>query len=353
MRLFECQRCGQRLYFENVLCERCGRQLGYLPDRATLSALEPASAGWTALAAPGELYRFCANAYHGVCNWLVPTNRGETLCAACRHNRTIPDLSIPENVARWQRLEGAKHRLFYTLSRLGLPTPTRDEDPDGLVFDFLADPPAGAPKVVTGHDSGLITISLVEADDAEREKLRQIMGEPYRTLLGHFRHEVGHFYWERLVRDGGELEAFRSVFGDERPGYQAALKAYYAQGAPADWQSRYISAYASAHPWEDFAETWAHYLHIVDTLEMARAFGLKIEPGVAEGARLEVEVDFDPHRAESSRSLIDAWLPLTFAVNSLNRCMGQDDLYPFVLAPAAIDKLGYVHDLIRRRQADL
>jgi hypothetical protein len=332
-----------------VLCERCGHSLGYLPERSTMTALELDGEVWKALAAPEQRYRYCANSVHGVCNWLVPADSGDTLCLACQHNRTIPDLSVAENLARWRRLELAKHRLFYTLYRLNLPVPTREQDAEGLAFDFLADPPAGG-KVMTGHDNGLITISLLEADDAERAKLRQAMAEPYRTLLGHFRHEVGHFFWDKLVRDGGRLDEFRAMFGDEREDYGAALQRHYAEGAPPDWQTRLISAYASAHPWEDFAETWAHYLHIVDTLEMAHAFGLKIDPpNVSDAADLETEVDFDPHRVRSARRLIDAWLPLTFAVNSLNRCMGQDDLYPFVMSPPVIDKLGFIHDLVRRQ----
>jgi hypothetical protein len=347
MKLFECQHCNQLLYFENVLCERCGHRLGYLPEKVTLTALEAEGEDWKALA-DGQLYRFCANAEHGACNWLVPTDSEDRLCAACKHNRTIPDIGVPENLGRWRRLELAKHRLFYTLYRLQLPVPTREEDPEGLGFDFLADPPSG-PKVMTGHDHGLITISLAEADDAQREKLRQEMGEPYRTLLGHFRHEVGHFFWDRLVRDRDRLDSFRALFGDEQEDYGEALKRHYADGAPADWQSRFITAYASSHPWEDWAETWAHYLHIVDTLEMARAFGLRVEPRVTEGSELETEVDFDPHRVRSAKRLIDAWLPLTFAVNSLNRSMGQDDLYPFVMSPPVIEKLGYIHDLVHDR----
>ena len=176
----------------------------------------------------------------------------------------------------WRKLEAAKHRLFYTLLRLNLPIETRNENPEGLAFDFLADQPAqSGPKVMTGHDNGLITIALAEADDAERERRRTAMGEPYRTLLGHFRHEVGHYYWDRLVRDEGRLDPCRAVFGDDSQDYEQALQRHYAEGAPANWQENFVSAYATTHPWEDFAETWAHYLHIVDTLEMAGAFGVQ------------------------------------------------------------------------------
>lgn len=210
-----------------------------------------------------------------------------------------------------------------------------------------ATPDPNIPKVMTGHDNGLITISLAEADDVERERRRSSLGEPYRTLLGHLRHEVGHYYWDRLVADGGRLDGFRAVFGDERADYGEALKAHYAKPPSNDWQTSFVSNYAAAHPWEDFAETWAHYLHIIDTLETARAFRLRVNPAVAKGEELAAEVDFDVYRVEGIEPVVDAWLPLAFAVNSLNRSMGHPDLYPFVLSPAAIEKLGYMQQLLR------
>ncbi len=279
---------------------------------------------------------------------MVDAEAGERYCRACRHNRTIPDISVPENHRDWQKIEEAKRRLFYSLIKLGLPLPTPDSgDPEPLVFEFLADPPTG-PRVLTGHDNGTITISLAEADDAAREAARERMGELYRTLLGHFRHEVGHFYWDRLVRDGGDLEAFREVFGDERADYGQALERHYQQGAPEGWQQGFVSSYATMHPWEDWAETWAHYLHIVDTLEMAGAFGISIDPEIADDPALETEIAFDPHRVRSVKTLIRAWLPLTYAVNCLNRSMGQADLYPFVIPQPVIEKMAYIHDLVHR-----
>jgi hypothetical protein len=280
------------------------------------------------------------------CNWLVLADSPETFCAACRHNRMIPDLSVPQNVARWRKIETAKHRLFYTLVRLYLPRPTRTEEPEsGLAFDFLQ---AAAPSkpVMTGHASGLITLSLSEADDSERERQRNAMEEPYRTLLGHFRHEIGHYYWDLLVRDASGLDEFRRVFGDEREDYGAALRSHYEKGAPLNWPQSFVSSYASAHPWEDFAETWAHYFHMIDTLETAGAFGIHLRPQVAKSSDLTTTIDFDPHQASLER-IIDAWLPLTFAMNSINRSMGQADLYPFTLGPGVIVKLAYVHERIR------
>ena len=346
MKLFECQNCGQALYFENTRCESCGLWLGYLPAKATVTALEEGEDGLRAMADATSRVRYCANAQHGVCNWLVAADGRGQFCAACRHNRTIPDLTLVENAANWRKIEVAKHRLFYTLLKLRLPLSTRDEDPEGgLAFDFLAPPLPNSAPVMTGHKGGQITISLAEADDSERERQRREMAEPYRTLLGHFRHEVAHYYWDRLVKDTPALDEFRRLFGDERQDYAAALSKHYADGPPNNWVEQFVTAYASVHPWEDFAETWAHYFHMVDTLETANAFGLRVRPKVGKGANLATTVDFDPHTATMDR-IIDSWLPLTFAVNSLNRSMGIPDLYPFVLAPAVIVKLSFIHDRI-------
>ena len=349
MKLFQCQNCGQPLHFENTRCERCGLSLGYLPAREAMSALKadesastPEQQVWRALA-DLELYRFCTNAAYDACNWLIPAAVPDTYCAACRHNRVIPNLSLPENLDRWRALEVAKRRLFYTLIQLRLPVETQSENAAGLAFQFLADVAPAEPPVMTGHANGVITINLAEADDAERERRRQRMGELYRTLLGHFRHEIGHYYWDRLITDTARLEEFRRIFGDERQDYAAALQNYYANGAPADWSERFISAYASSHPWEDFAETWAHYFHMIDTLETAHVVGLAISPKLPQSPG--AVFDFDPRDTEISR-LIEAWLALTFAVNSLNRSMGLHDLYPFVLGASALAKLSFVHQLI-------
>jgi hypothetical protein len=346
MKLFECQNCGQPLYFENTRCESCGLPLGYLPVKETVTALVEGEGGLLALADAGRPHRYCANEQYGVCNWLILAESPDTFCAACRHNRMIPDLSVPENVANWRKVEVAKHRLFYTLLKLRLPLTTRNDEPDaGLAFDFLAPSPPGGPPVITGHASGLITINLAEANDAERERQRAKMREPYRTLLGHFRHEVAHYYWDHLVKDSPSLQEFRELFGDERQDYGEALKRHYAEGPPSNWVDQYVTTYASVHPWEDFAETWAHYFHMVDTLETASAFGLRVRPKVARGADLATAIDFDPHNAAMDR-IVDSWLPLTFAVNSINRSMGIADLYPFVIAPTVIIKLAFVHDRI-------
>jgi len=343
MKLFECQHCGLPLFFDNKRCENCGYSLGYLPDLATMSALEPEDGQWRALAAPAARYRYCANEQYYICNWMIPADSPDQYCAACRHNRTIPDLSFADNLANWRKVELAKHRLFYSLLRLGLPVTTQQEDPEGLAFDFLVAPLGG--PVMTGHAGGLITINVAEADDAVRERQRTNLNEPYRTLLGHFRHEIAHYYWDHLVREGPRHEQFRELFGDETQDYNAALQIYYANGPAVDWPERFVSAYASSHPWEDFAETWAHYFHMVDTLETANAFGLRLRPRVAQSAELATAVNFDPYTGAMGR-IVESWMPMTVAINAINRSMGIPDLYPFVLAPPAIVKLTFVHDCI-------
>jgi hypothetical protein len=238
--------------------------------------------------------------------------------------------------------------LFYSLIRLRLPLKFQIGDPNGgLAFDFLADGvrPTG-PKVLTGHDNGLITISLEEADDAERERRRTEMRVPYHSLLGHLRHEIGHYFWNVLVRDGGPLDDCRAVFGHDSQDYDTALQGHYQNGAPAEWQEHFVCAYATSHPREDQAETWAHYLHIVDKLEMASAFGVRVQPRVTHDETLSAEIDMDPYQGVDITEIIDAWLPLTFAMNSLNRAMGNHDLYPFVLSPTVIENLTFAHEVV-------
>jgi hypothetical protein len=358
MKLFQCQCCGQVLHFENTACLRCGRAVGYLADQDRMVAVEPDGALWLIARGQGQApdpsrWRFCNNWELSACNWMVPADPalplGSDYCAACRHNRTVPDLSSPDHHARWQKIEAAKRRLIYSLRHLGLPMPVMgDGHPEPLVFDFLADDPGSLHRVLTGHADGVVTISLTEADDAEREKMRENMGEAYRTLLGHFRHEVGHYYWDILVRNGGALQGFRAMFGDETADYAAALQHHYAAGPPSGWEAGYVSSYATMHPWEDWAETWAHYLHMVDTLETAAALGMVIDPDVDGQGELSAEIDFNPYRARQVGRLLSAWAPLTVALNVLNRSMGQRDSYPFALPAQVQQKLGFVHDLVRR-----
>ena len=348
MKLFTCTHCGQVLYFENSRCEKCQFPLGFEATRRQLLPLVAEADGRTFrlyCEPAGPAYAYCANHAHGVCNWLVASSNAIPFCLACALNRTIPDLRRPGYLGRWRSLEAAKHRLVYSLLCLHLPVVSKAVYPvQGLQFDFKADEGSSdSQRVLTGHDNGLITINIAEADDIEREQARQAMNEVYRTLLGHFRHEVGHYYWDRLIGAGPALAGFRQLFGDERADYGQALQKHYAEGPPPDWPQHYISAYASSHPWEDWAETWAHYLHILDTLQTAHAFGLRLDPLDASpdlGLRADMR---DPYQQADFKYIIDMWLPLTFALNSLNRSMGQPDPYPFIITPAVVRKLAFIH----------
>ena len=349
MRLYTCDHCGQPVHFDNRACVKCGHILGFVPDRMAMHALfSDENNNWRLIADDSQAVRFCANAAMDICNWTVPSDSVENFCIACRYNRLVPNTGEPAGVDRWRRISQAQRHLFYSFLRWDLPRPNRVEDPDGgLVFDFLEDevsPNGAIIPAMTGHDEGLIVIRAAEADDVTREQARTSMNEPYRTLLGHFRHESGHFIWNKLVRDRDRFGPFRAAFGDERQDYAQALQNHYLSGPRPDWQNDYISAYASTHPWEDFAETFAHYLHIVDTLETARAFGLAVDPRGHE--EMAAEVDFNPYRARTAEQLANAWIPLSVALNSIHHSMGQPDLYPFVLSPTVIAKLEFIHGLI-------
>jgi hypothetical protein len=346
MKLFSCV-CQQLVFFESVTCTRCGRALAFVPDRQQVAALEPDGGVWRLGDEPGR-YRLCRNyTEQAVCNWAVPADESHDYCRSCRLDQVIPNLAHAGAKEAWHRLEVAKRRLLYTLIDLGLPLENKSEAPsNGLAFQFLED--AAGNKVFTGHERGVITINVAEADDPFREKMRVQLGEAYRTLLGHFRHEIGHHYWERLVERSDRLAAFRERFGDERSDYAEARQRHYDQGPPPDWGARFVSAYASMHPWEDWAETWAHYLHMTDTLETACAYGLVVRPEGGQSPAVRTR-RLDLHDFED---LIAGWFPLTMALNSLNRSMGLPDTYPFVLSETAIAKLRFVHEVIEAAAGD-
>jgi len=360
MKLFTCPACQQTLHFENFQCTGCGHALAYLPDRQILTALEPVSGTdsvFTALGAAGggARYRRCGNQIdHAACNWAVPDAEDQRFCCACRLNEIIPNLSDPAAKQAWLTLEDSKRRLIYTLLQLRLPIEARTGGKDrGLAFAFKQDLP-GTSKVFIAHDHGLITINVAEAIAPERERARLALGESYRTVLGHFRHEIGHYYWDRLVAGSPALEPFRRLFGDERASYEEAAQRHYRDGAPADWRNRFVSAYASMHPWEDWAESWAHVLHMIDTLETARSFGLDLRPqavgGRAGGARRDPALEAHTRALDTGDfdDVVRAWVPLSIALNALNRSLGVHDAYPFVLSEPAVEKLRFVHDVIAR-----
>ncbi|MAY26533.1 MAG: putative zinc-binding peptidase [Polycyclovorans sp.] len=354
MNVFHCDHCQHTVFFENVSCLSCGHALAYLPDVGDMAALAPEGNGqWRSLspASNNRRYRLCDNyALNGVCNWALPADAPHSLCRACRLTRVLPNQDQPGNLEAWGKLEVAKRRLVHSLLQLNLPLNSHlDDAENGLAFDFLSDSgetqDGGA--VLTGHQNGVITINIAEADDLERERRRLAMREPYRTLLGHFRHEVGHYYWDLFSPDHAWLSAFRQRFGDEREDYAAALQRHYDQGPRADWQQQHVTSYASTHPWEDWAETWAHYLHMTDSLDTAAACGFSLRPSRSDEPQMTAPRS-GFHPARPFDLMIEDWLALIYALNNLNRSMGLADGYPFVLAPPVIEKLRFVHDTVTR-----
>lgn len=352
---FVCDSCGQQIFFENTRCVRCNYNVAFLPGTAELRAIE--SAGEPA-GSEGSLYRAfeetdasrifrrCENwSKYDACNWLVPADSPNDRCESCLLTDAVPDLSCTEQRGQWVQIEAAKRRLLYNLKRLSLPIEGRAARPDsGLSFRFLKG--TREKPVITGHSQGVITLNVSEANSAFRENARQKLGEAYRTVLGHLRHEIGHYYWDRLVASSDNLAPFRALFGEETASYEEAIARHYEDGPPIGWPTTYVSAYATMHPWEDFAETWAHYLHIVDTMETAHAFNLSVSAPAASATRARTSIP-DPIRSDFE-SLFNAWYSLTFALNGLSRSMGARDLYPFVIAEPVRHKLRFVHQLCRK-----
>ena len=349
MQIFECTNCTHPVYFDNIVCIKCQYQLGFDSKNIKMISLYQDQSGQYKEAATGKGYHYCKNHNLDVCNWVIADEDKSEYCISCSLNRIIPDISKPEYLERWKKIELAKHRLIYALLRWNFPIISKAVDYEkGLAFNFKSDStmPDGL-RVMTGHENGLITMNIVEADDVEREMARNSMDEVYRTVLGHFRHEIGHYYWERLIWNTENLEPFRVKYGAETFGYQEAIKQYYKNGAPSDWNQNYISAYATMHPWESWAETWAHYMHIVDTLETAYFYGLTIDPKVHEAVTVKSAlINENAYHCMDFDTIFNHWLPLSFMMNSINRSMGMRDVYPFVINLKVKEKLRFIHNVI-------
>ena len=328
MRSFACDHCGHLVFFENTRCLHCSTELGFVAKERALVALEGERAE--------SLFR-CANVGLAACNWM--TEAAGELCLSCALTRTRPGDDDATGLERFAAAEQAKRRVVLQLLELELPGVV----PGELCFDLLS---SAQVPVATGHADGVITIDLAESDDARREGRRRQLGEPYRTVLGHLRHELGHYFQPLIITSEADWQRCRALFGDERASYDEALERHYAEGAPADWDERHVSAYATMHPWEDWAETFAHYLHIRDTLQTAAEYGVSVHGPRAVATDPSLRATPRPSDAEGEGTfagLLDQWLPLTYALNAVNRSMGRDDLYPFTLAEPVIEKLEFVH----------
>lgn len=333
MKAFTCRICSGRLYFENSVCVSCGTALGY--SRAEHDIVPVDQAG-RHVDAEGLVWHVCRNLNLSGCTWLARLEGGQ--CEACDLTRTRPNDADLVGLSNYPVAEQAKRHVLAELDALGVPVVGRDSDPDGgLAFDLLSSVDV---DVTIGHAEGVITIDLAEGDDSHRERIRAQLDEPYRTMLGHFRHEIGHYYqWHLVDPEPARRQRFLELFGDDSVDYQEAVERHYAQGAPQGWKESFISGYATMHPFEDFAETWAHFLHITDTLDTARAYGLAqiAAPGPDDGFR---------------RIVVQEWVPLAIGLNQINRSMGKDDVYPFVIPPPVLDKLDFVADVVTRVAAD-
>jgi hypothetical protein len=334
VQVFSCPGCGQLVFFANTACLRCGTPFAFDIDRLSMVALD-------------EDVHACANATVAACNWLA-AGPGER-CASCVLTRTRPADDDLAAAGQFQVAERAKRRLVFQLRTLGLTLLPRDERTGtGVAFDLLSSQQV---PVTTGHAGGVITLDLAESDDVHRERVRTKLSEPYRTVLGHFRHEIGHYLFPEIV-GAADLPRVRALFGDEQLDYQSALDRHYRDGAPADWAQRHVSEYATMHPAEDWAETLAHYLHLRGVLQTAAAYRLRVDgPQLAEPTATSLTSDPASVDTADAGALIDAWLPLSYALNAVSRSLGEEDLYPFVLAPAVMDKLRCVHDLLLRAGA--
>ena len=350
MRSFNCT-CGQSILFDDRSCGGCGAELGYEPNSMRLGPLQPRPGGvWSFREdkrRPLPAYRFCVHREApAACNWLLDAGDSARMCLACSTTRTIPDLSLPRNVERFCRLERAKRRVLFNVQSAGLPVVPRTADPqNGLAFDLL-ESLEGGPRVMTGHASGVITVNVAEADDDYREQNREALREPYRTVLGHLRHEIGHYYWNVVIWGGPWLEPFRELFGDERADYGLALNRHYREGPPADWKQRFISAYAASHPWEDWAETFAHYLHLRSTLETVASYKLDTSAVTVTSAPFGWEGLYTTEPREAAEAFLawaNTWKVLITVLNEAARSMGQPETYPFALTAAVVKKLHFVH----------
>ena len=350
MKLFTCGNCNNTLYFENSVCLSCQNPIGFDSQQLRMLTIQKSKheAFYTDIETK-KTYKYCQNAQEATCNWLIPSAHTSTFCVACELNRTIPPLAIAQNRERWHKIEIAKHRLIYSLLKLQLPIKKKiNNSIEGIAFDFTSD--NHSKSVMTGHQSGLITINIKEADEAERAKHKYDLNEKYRTLLGHFRHEIGHYYWDVLIKNNPKhLKRFRELFGNETIPYEQALRNYYSNPNK-NTSNHYISIYATSHPWEDWAESWAHYMHLMDTVETAFNFGIQLDTQSLSKRKIKAPEISNPYEIKKFIDIFNMWVPLGFAVNALSRSMGHPEFYPFVISEEIVEKLSFIHKICKKNR---
>ena len=318
MRVYTCPACNEPVYFRNLGCS-CGAELSYDPEQDRFVQ----GAAW------------CSNRQKIACNWIAEDKDGH--CRSCSMTEIIPDAFRDNNVSLWSDAEFAKRWVLSNLSRWGWFT-NNDAGARPRFHLLSEDTRKGEKPVIMGHADGLITINVIEADPVERERRRDDLSERLRTMNAHFRHEIAHFLQLRLSEDDTFLKEFRALFGDETADYGEALKAYYANGAPPDFEQRHVTRYASSHPHEDWAETAAHVMHLTDIVDSAAASGLQRGDRPTFG--------YDAYAEPDAEALISQAVDLGLALNRVNRSMGLQDLYPFVISPLARQKMVFTHGAI-------
>ncbi|MTH78159.1 zinc-binding metallopeptidase family protein [Paracoccus aestuariivivens] len=321
MQRLDCPGCGQRVYFHNTLCS-CGMALVFDPELGAFAAN----------ATP------CTRLRDIGCNWRAEQDGPQ--CRSCAMTTTVPDLSVEGNLDLLAQSEAAKRWVLANLARWRWFT--NADQGQRVSFQMLSEHARHQEVNVTmGHADGVITINVVEADDAVRVERQQELGELYRSMVGHMRHEIAHFLFERLAVLPGFLDQFRTMFGDERADYAQAITEHYAN--PKDKGATHISKYATMHPHEDWAETSAHILHLVDMTDSLMATGLT-------GPQIPPP-GYDAYADPNAEQLLTVATAVALAVNEINRALDNPDVYPFVLTETTRAKLAFAHHWLSQGSA--
>ena len=334
MRRFTCESCAEEVAFDALRCASCSSPLGYVPAQQAVKVLHPA-AGAVSFSISGDDAEFwrCPNSARG-CNWVLPAGTGDIWCRSCGLTPGRPDETNPDALAAWSTAEAVKRRLVHQLDHLALPIdPRSDATPDGLAFDLVYVPGQFGPA---GKVDEAVTLDLADADVQDVGAPPRRVHAPFRTLIGNLRHKVGHHYWHRLVGQSDHVTPFRRLFGDERADYPAAIEPHQAAVAHHWDASRFVTGRAESHPFEDWAETFAHYLHILDATDTAEAY--RLPDGQCEMGRPQSSPG-----GGTFAEILRLWRPTAPAVNALAASLGLPAVYPFQLTGVVLQKFEFVH----------